>query len=526
MGLTGSELRTLSHSSTWVLLTILSFPAAAVPLELQEEEVPGRGWRIVPSVELAETYSDNVNLAPSGREDWDLITEITPGLSVHGESARIKADADYRIQNLLYVNEPSRSTTNHRFDGTASAELVDEHLFFDTDAVVTQVVLDPSQQASNDTINSVPRTDVYSFRLGPRYQQNLGGVANLRARYSYGIVRYGSGGASDSDLSRAEVNIASGRRFSRLGWNLSYYDDQVDRSSESRIGDTRSQVAVADVSYALTRQFSILGRAGNEEHEFDTRQQGFENGSYTAAGFEWRPNRHTKLDALYGDRYQSASLRWNPSARTAVRVGWRDTEVGANIGEAWDADMSLQTRRTRWALSYLEQPATIQQLAFDRQVFLFVDPITGDVSAEPGPGRVPLGSLDLFTLTDEVFIRKRGQFSFGLRTGRTTGSLIIYDEEREFTNSGDTESAKGFNSAVNWRFAARTSWLGSADWSRRKQRNLPSEFDLWRLETGLQQQITPNSIGLLTVSHTERTSEPGVRGYDENRIMVRLYMQF
>ena len=524
MGLTGSELRVLSHSTAWFLLTVFSVSAAAAPED--EEEVSGRNWRIVPSIELAETYSDNINLAPSGREDWDLVTEITPGLSVHGESARIKADADYRIQNLLYVNEPSRSTVNHRFKGNTSAEVVNEHLFFDADAVVTQIAIDPDRSAGYDSINSVPRSDVYSFRAGPRYQQNFGGLAELNAGYSYGIVRYSSGGASDSDLQRAELNLANGRRFTRLGWNLSYYNEEVDRSSESRIGDVSHEVAVLDLSYALTRHFSVLARAGDETHEFDTRQQGFENGTYTAGGFEWRPNRRTRIDALYGDRYQSASLAMEPSRRTSLNVQWRDTEVGANIGESWNAEASLHTRRTRWALSYTEQPATFQQLAFGAPVFEFLDPITGIAHPDPAPGRVIRATFDSFTLTDEVFIRKRGQMSFGLRSGRTTGSVIVYDEEREFTTSGNLETDQGVNTAVNWRFAPRTSWLGTVDWSQRQLRTSTSEFDVWRVETGLQQQINPDAIGLVTVSHRERSSGSGSRGYDENRIMVRLIMQF
>lgn len=525
MGRTGSELRTLSHSSVLLVLALISASAAAAPDD--EEEGPRRNWYLVPSVELAEIYSDNINLAPSGREDWDLVTEITPGLELHGESARVKADVNYRIQNLLYVHEPSRSTTNHRFNGNATAEVVDEHLFFDTEALVSQVVIDPSTAAGYDAINGVARSDVYSLRMGPRYQQNLGGWARLNAGYSYGIVRYGSsGGASDSDVSRADLNVGSGRRFTRLGWNLSYYNEQIDRGSESRIGDVTHEVAVVDLSYALSRHFSVIARAGDETHEFDTRQQGFQNGTYTAAGFQWRPNRHTKIDALYGDRYQSASVAWSPTRRTSLDVQWVDTQVGAIVGTSWNANASLRTRRTRWALTYLEQPGTVQSLTFGQAVFLFQDPLTGIFYPEPAPGREPIFVGNAFSFTDEVFIRRRGQASFGFETARTTSSVIIYDEEREYTASGELESDQGINAAVNWRFAPRTSWLNDLHWSQRQLRTSNSSFDVWRLETGLQQKIARNATGTVTVSHAERTSGVGRGGYDENRISVRLYMQF
>lgn len=528
MGLTASERRIWSHSSIWVLLTVFSFAATAQPFseDDDEEEGPRRNWYFVPSIELAETYSDNINLARSGREDWDLVTEITPGLSLHGESARVKADLDYRIQNLLYVNEPGRSTINHRFQGNGTAEVLDEHLFFDAEGLVMQVAIDPARDAGYDSINSVPRTDVYSFRGGPRWQQDLGGYARLQAGYSYGIVRYGgnSSGASDSDLRRAEVSLGSGRRFTRFGWNLSYYNEEVDRSSASRVGDVKHEVAVAELSYALTRHFSVLARAGDETHEFDTRQQGFENGTYTAAGFEYRPNRRMRMSALYGDRYESASFFWQPSRRTSLDLQWRDTQVGANVGTAWDAEASLRTRRTRWALSYTEEPGTVQQLVFSP--FVFVDTTTGIRYSEPGPNRFFTFDPTNFGLTDEVFIRRRGQASFELDTPRTTGSVILYDEEREFTDSGEVETSQGINTGVSWRFAPRTSWLGNVDWSQRELRSSASEFDVWRVETGLQQKLAPDATGLVTVSHGERSSGSGSAGYTENRISVRLFMQF
>lgn len=484
----------------------------------------------MPSIELAETYSDNINLARSGREDWDLVTEVTPGLSLHGESARVKADVDYRIQNLLYVNEPSRSTVNHRFRGDATAELVDEHLFVDAAGTVTQVAIDPARDAGYDSINSVPRTDVYTFRGGPRYQQNLGGYAHLLAGASYGLVRYSgrSSGASDSDVTRTDLSLSSGRRFTRLGWVLSYSNEDVDRGSGSRVGDVKSEVAVAEVSYALTRHFSVLAQAGDETYEFENRQQGFRSGSYTAAGFEWRPDRHTRVRALSGDRYQSASVAWRPTRRTSIDVKWRDTQVGANIGTSWNADAALRTRKTRWALSYTEEPGTVQTLAFNRFAFGFFDPRTGELFLEPDLEgiRIPVQLDDPFRLTDEVFIRRRGQATASLTTARTSGAVIIYDEEREFTNSGEIETAQGINTSVNWKFAPRTSVLGSIDWSRRELRTSVSEFDVWRVETGLQQRISSDATGLVTVSHGERTSGGSGGGYTENRISVRLFMQF
>ena len=64
-------------------------------------------WDITPRITVAEVYSDNINLDDDDKE-YDLVTEISPGISVHGESARLRArpglpDAKYIFSERIVM---------------------------------------------------------------------------------------------------------------------------------------------------------------------------------------------------------------------------------------------------------------------------------------------------------------------------------------------------------------------------------------------------------------------------------------
>src|SRR2546423_15691081 len=66
-------------------------------------------WRIAPSLTVAETLTDNVNLAPDGLKRSDLITQIVPGIRIDGTGARLKLNLNYQMNNILYARESSQN---------------------------------------------------------------------------------------------------------------------------------------------------------------------------------------------------------------------------------------------------------------------------------------------------------------------------------------------------------------------------------------------------------------------------------
>ena len=55
---------------------------------------------IVPRFSMSEKYTDNVSLLSTGKQS-ELITQISPGISIVSQAGRIKGTFDYSLNNLI-----------------------------------------------------------------------------------------------------------------------------------------------------------------------------------------------------------------------------------------------------------------------------------------------------------------------------------------------------------------------------------------------------------------------------------------
>ena len=83
-------------------------------------------WRITPHLWVSEVYTDNVTLAPKGQRQSDLITRITPGVSVNKTGNRLKVNASYNLETLTYLRDSRRNGVNHQLNASADAEWLEE----------------------------------------------------------------------------------------------------------------------------------------------------------------------------------------------------------------------------------------------------------------------------------------------------------------------------------------------------------------------------------------------------------------
>ncbi|MGI0014804.1 MAG: TIGR03016 family PEP-CTERM system-associated outer membrane protein, partial [Nitrososphaera sp.] len=95
------------------------------------------GWTIIPDFIIGETYTDNVGLTSSQTTD-DFITQLNPGIQVLGDTRRVAFDLNYDLQHLVYANNPDFNDTFHRLFSAVNAELVEQIIFLDADATITQ----------------------------------------------------------------------------------------------------------------------------------------------------------------------------------------------------------------------------------------------------------------------------------------------------------------------------------------------------------------------------------------------------
>jgi len=91
-------------------------------------------WRFSPSLQLAETYSDNITLRPAGEEQSDYVTEVAPGFGLSADGRRLDLALNYRWRGLYYARDNERNSAYHQMGASMSSILINNMLFVDANA--------------------------------------------------------------------------------------------------------------------------------------------------------------------------------------------------------------------------------------------------------------------------------------------------------------------------------------------------------------------------------------------------------
>jgi hypothetical protein len=481
-------------------------------------------WIITPRLTLGEIYSDNINLRNDDKEG-DLITEVTPGISISGRSARLEAELDYQMQNLIFLSNTDVSSFQ-QLNANATAEITDNFFFVDARSRMGQSVVDAGGTISRSNVNNAGnQTDFYAYGVSPYIRPHFGGYADGIFRYSLDHVRYDDS-VSNSLENRFDANLVSGRKFGPLSWFANYTFDDINRSKAE---DARYQNADGEARYFISSKFSLVAQAGWADNDFQTSEE-IENGSYWAAGGFWQPSRYYSLQALSGKNLDTGTVAVYPGRRTSLEVTWRDRKVGLNPGEAWFGSFRHRTRRTTWRASYTEDTTTQQQEQLEEGGFSFlgVDPLTGDTNPNPQPGDlvviVPTGPIT--SLTNEVEERKRASASVGMRTGKTGLLFTVFSENRRFLTSLTEEDTWGISGSVDRRVAPRTNAILTGSWQRIDSDRGTGDSDFWYIDAQLRRQISPRLEAMAGYSFTRQDSDIERDSYDENRVEARITAYF
>lgn len=479
-------------------------------------------WKVHPSLSIGEIYTDNVTLQTTTGEEYEFITDVSPGISIEKEGSRLSLDAEYLMQNLFYAVDGSRNNINHKLQAEANAQPIREHLFVDAEAVMRQVLISPEEAISIGGLNPDARVDSVSYSVSPYYRHNFNNLAETLVRYKFYEVTFEEG-ASDSITNLFEANLNSGRRFTQMQWRMNYRNSKMDREIG---GDDNRESAFGEVRYHVFSGWSVLAQGGYENNEFASSRP-IQDGTYWAVGLGWRPSNRLSIDALYGDSFKTVSLALNPTVRTSLNVSWRDSEVGTNIGQVWSGNFQLKNRRTLWEASYLEDTTTTQQLALAGTAFIFFDPSTGKVVANPLPGQtVTVLPVDVFALTDEVFLRKRGETSFAYQASKSRLFFSLFHERRVYELQGTDTLSFGGNASWNWHYSGHTTSVLSAACVQTSFHSTNRETGLCTIDEEISRQLSPHLRGSLAYRYTIQDSSGSDSDYDENRVSFRLTMRY
>ena len=461
-------------------------------------------WKLGASVTARETYTDNVTLGAGGAAKSDWITELTPTFTVKKVGARLKVDASYSNQNLFYANDSNRNQTYHRLNAQANAELIENEVFLDTNASISQASISPLGASGVDNTSATGNvTSVQTFVVSPYWIHRFGSAATLNARYTISEVSNDSGIFSSSLNNTVNVSLNSGSDFGRVSWGLNYSDHTANYADRSDVGFTSTS---ANLGYQVFHRVRLTGTVGDE------------NNSYASSA-------GTKT----GGTFWNATVSWAPSLRTSLDLGFGHHYYGST------RNMSFKTRGafSQWTADYSEAVTTSNSQFGNSNAF--------DIGRNRTTGQAVQLTTNSNYLSNLVFLSKRFSTDFNWKKGKHDFSLGAF-RSIQTTNIDTTQNtsvqvaAIGFNRNANdvflstsevkevgvnaswkWRWTALTSSNISASLSRSDYPSLSRQDTISSLQFGLDRRFSPKLTGALSLRHQVRDSNQNA-DYTENAL--------
>ena len=419
---------------------------AQVP-SAQSGGAPRDPWRLVPSISVDETWSDNINLAPAGAETSDFVTTISPGLRLTRFGPRLTVNFNYNPQFLYYARGTGGSQIRNYLDASVTGSVIENFLFFDALVSVSQGNVSPfGTLAANTVNNSGNRAETRSYSLGPSIRSRVGSDLTYAAGYRFTGSTSNNDAYSASHTSTLYAQFESGTSFRNFG-----YGADISRSDQS-FGELNSivqETVGTTLTYAVTPAFRLRGRIGYDRNSYPTTGQPDLKGASYSGGFDWQPSRHTQVNAQVGHRY------FGPTANISVR----ETIDRVSISARYSRD---QTTSAASGLGLVADP----NYALLDQIFRTAIPDTGQrslavVNALRQAGLPTSQFTTTSFLSNQLYLQKTLQLSIGLRGLRNTVSLTGSSSESQTLSAIDT-GFDVFNQAQRFR---TTTYSGT--WSYR-----------------------------------------------------------
>lgn len=301
-------------------ILLLASGASAVAQEVGESAAGKRSVTVTPRVSVTETLTNNVGLVNVGQQS-EQITEISPGIRVSVDGARLKSYFDYSLSQVIYAQNSSPSRTQNALTTFGTLEAIDNWAFLDFSGSISQQAISAfgPQSLDNTSINT-NRAEVSSYRISPYVRGALGSWANYEARYSRSTTSSDSAAASDLTSDDATVRVGSSSSFQKLGWFAVANQQNVEYSTGRPTESGRVSVGL---TYAVTPQLSLSANGGRERDNFTS----LEKQSYgtSGVGVTWAPSQRTKFSASRDKRSFGSTHDVRFEHRTP-RTAWSFTD--------------------------------------------------------------------------------------------------------------------------------------------------------------------------------------------------------
>jgi uncharacterized protein (PEP-CTERM system associated) len=331
----------------------------ALGLALSPLTAAAENWTITPQIGDQESYTDNLFLTPTNRRS-DLITTLSPSLSISGASARLQGNLNYSPTAYLYALTPRLNALAQNLYANGTATLIPDRLFIDAHAFGSLLPVSPGlATAGLAAVPSLPGatfgavgtglstaiptnqlSQVFGFDASPYVVGHFGGFGTGELRYTVSDTNFGAPPVSPlappgfAVLTSTSTLTNEGTAAFLTGEDFGRFASRVvldaARQSGTGIGVLRASqtIFVDDSAYALTPRIFPLASLGYENIRYSSIPPFLATDAIWGIGIRLAPRPNANLTALYGHRdgvtapYFALSYAVTP--RTSVSVTYSE----------------------------------------------------------------------------------------------------------------------------------------------------------------------------------------------------------
>ncbi|MEQ1661827.1 MAG: TIGR03016 family PEP-CTERM system-associated outer membrane protein [Thiobacillus sp.] len=488
-------------------------------------------WQFTPSVGASVTYTDNINQAASNPQDG-LIFSVSPGFSLNSKgSRRVQASMNYNLSSVARFSDDNTTDLLHNLGAIGKAELIEDFLFVDGTASVSQSQISLFGSSADAATNASNRANTAVYSIAPYVQKRFGTFATAQARYALGGSTFGGNAAtSDSVTNAFSASLISGTRFNDLSWALDY---SLRKAENDTATDTTFERATLTLGYALTRKFRVFGSVGQDENDFLSSTNS--GGSSYSVGIGWAPTQRTSLEASAGERYFGSTF--SLSARHRTRMSNWTVRYYEDVSDITQQTLE-QTGRIFWVCNGALEETPDNNPPQTACPTTWAGPILAGQLASyysshgfTNAALVAANLLDV-GIANGVYVIKSltagvtwdwKRFGWGLSASDTTR---IY----QFA-AGVEDHAQSVSGTANYRLSPRTT--ANAGLSLTKNSGTGGlvggsgrNDDLVSLNLGMNHEFARDLSGALTFRHQQRDSDAVNSDYEENSLGASVSMRF
>ena len=537
-------------------------PAAAAVGGGSGAYVSSPGWTVNLGLTVSETWTDfaaperrtgtipvfpppppdpTVKIRPAtltGRPDF--ITQVSPSVSIHGDTPRVSMDLFYAPSATIYAQGTNRNGFGQNLNARAHAMVVENLFYVDVFGYAALVPTlggqgfsggipiggqpPPGTGVGTDVTNSRQSlSQVYSFGVTPYLIERFGGwgtgkIGASARMTSSGAATYTNavGGstrqpAGNTETLQESAEFTSGENLGRFQTRTIVSGQQTTGSGLAR--NSSNYIAQNTVSYALTRWAAVFGQIGYETISYASANTPFKSNEITwSTGVKFTFGDDGFASIGYGHRYGVNSVSfegaYNLTARTRI-TGRYSTGFGTE----------LQLLQADLASSGIDQYGTSVNLDTGAPIFLagggaggggnqnlyrtqnfsatlssvvFQDPVSIGVQVSDQTLIASAGVATAFP-SKSMSVNASWQHSFGELLG---GGLYVVYGKRDLQGLGVG------NTAVS----GRDTYLATS--------------------ASLSYTFSPSLVGSARYSYYDQTSNVQFRSYTQNLVMISLSKQF